>query len=99
MKFKLMDKGVPIVDKQFAKYCVFNVSADQMIEILEPHLEVKDRFNGPILSFTVENLKEACLEMQEKVKFITPEITDEVNWVWRYFQAPDNNIYQIQQRI
>jgi len=99
MRLEIANEGVPTVDIQYAKYCVFNMPNDVMLEVLQPSVEIKGRYSGPVISFTVDDLDQACDEMEDKTQFITPIITDSSNWRWRYFQAPDNNIYQIQERL
>jgi predicted enzyme related to lactoylglutathione lyase len=94
MGLKLVQEGTPTVDIQYAKYCVFDSGNNLMFEIFQPTPEIANRYSGPVISFTVDDLDAACQEM----KFITPVIDDKATWRWIYFQGPDKNIYQIQQR-
>lgn len=98
MGLKIVQEGIPKVDIQYAKYCVFNVGNNVMFEVFQPTQEIVGRYSGPVISFTVDDLDRACDEMRNKVKFITSIIDDKSTWRWIYFQAPDKNIYQIQQR-
>ena len=98
MNLKIVQEGVPRIDTQYAKYCIFDVGNNVMFELFQPTKEIHGRFSGPVVSFTVDDLEKACDEMRDKVTFLTPVIDDETNWRWIYFQAPDMNVYQIQQR-
>lgn len=98
MNLKIVQEGTPKIDVQYAKYCVFEVGNNVMFELFQPTKEIKGRYTGPVVSFTVDDLDRACDEMKDRVKFITPVIDDKATWRWRYFQAADKNIYQIQQR-
>lgn len=98
MGLKVVQEGTPKIDIQYAKYCVFDVGNEVMFELFQPTPEIVGRYSGPVVSFTVENLEKSCDDMRGKVKFITPVIDDKMTWRWIYFQAPDKNIYQIQQR-
>lgn len=98
MGLKIAQEGVPKVDVQYAKYCVFEMPNDVMFEVFQPTVEIKKRYSGPVVSLTVDDLDKACEEMKDQVKFITPVIDDKSSWRWIYFQAPDGNIYQIQER-
>lgn len=97
MGLKVVEQGLPQVDLQFAKYCVFDGGNGVMFEVLQPTDEIADRYTGPIVSFTVEDLDEARAEMPSDVKFITPILSDKA-WRWIYFRAPDGNVYQLTQR-
>lgn len=99
MGLEITQEGVPKIDTQFSKYCVFKSESDVMFEVFQPSDEIRGRYTGPVVSFTVDNLKNSYEEMKNRVEFITSEITDGATWRWRYFRAVDDNIYQIQQRF
>lgn len=91
--------GVPVVDTQYARYAVFKTPGDVMFELFEPKDDIRDRFSGPVVSFTVENLDEARAELEaESIELLTPVLDDGTTWRWCYFRAPDGNVYLLQER-
>ena len=98
MGLRVVQEGIPWVDLQYAKYCVFDAGNNVMFELLQPTPAITGRYSGPVVSFTVDDLDAAMSEMQGRAEFITPVIDDKATWRWIYFRAPDGNIYQLQQK-
>ena len=89
--------GVPVTDTQFIRYAQFKLPNGDVLEVVEPAETVRQLYRAPIVSFTVDDVGQAWLELdRSQVTFVTPIFRTEDGWGWTYFHAPDSQIYQLQ---
>lgn len=90
-------EGVPVTDTQFTRYVQFKLPSGGVLEIVEPDERVRQLYTAPIPSFTVDDLAEACQELERQdVELVAPIFNSGEGWGWTYFRAPDGHIYQLQ---
>ena len=97
MGLAITDEGVPVTDTQFTRYAQIKMSNGVVLEIVEPDERVRQLYNAPIVSFTVDDVAQARRELEGiQVEFVAPIFSTKEGWGWTYFRAPDGNVYQIQ---
>jgi catechol 2,3-dioxygenase-like lactoylglutathione lyase family enzyme len=97
MGLPVTQKGVAVVDTQFARYAQIAMPNGVVLEVLEPSEAVRQLYKAPIVSITVDDVAQARRELEgRKIEFLTPIFDTKQGWAWTYFRAPDGNIYQIQ---
>ena len=97
MGLAITDEGVPVTDTQFTRYAQIKMSNGVVLEIVEPDERVRQLYDAPIVSFTVDDVAQARRELEGiQVEFVAPIFSTKEGWGWTYFRAPDGNVYQIQ---
>jgi catechol 2,3-dioxygenase-like lactoylglutathione lyase family enzyme len=97
MGLSVTEAGVPATDTQFTRYALLKMPNDVVLEIVEPAALVRDLYNAPIVSITVDDVAKARREMESLgVAFVAPIFETTEGWGWTYFRAPDGSVYQIQ---
>ncbi len=90
-------EGIPTTDLQFTRYAQITLPTGGVLEIVEPTADVQQLYTAPIVSFTVDDLRQARRELEaQEVVFVAPIFSTKEGWGWTYFRAPDGNIYQLQ---
>jgi predicted enzyme related to lactoylglutathione lyase len=96
MGLTVTEEGVPVTDTQFLRYAQIKMPNGVVLEIVEPDVTVRQLYNAPIISFTVDDVLKARHELEEKqVEFVAPIFDTKKGSGWTYFRAPDGNVYQI----
>ena len=91
------EQGVPVTDTQFTRYAQIAMPNGVVLEVVEPGETVRQLYNAPIVSITVDDLAQARRELEgRKIEFLTPIFDPRKGFGWTYFRAPDGNVYQIQ---
>lgn len=88
--------GVPVTDPHFARYAQFTVPDRITVEIVEPTAAARERFRGPVVCLTVDDLADARAELARKAEFVTPVVTAGDGWGWTYLRAPGGQVFQLQ---
>lgn len=97
MGMVMTEQGVPVTDTQFSRYAQFKMPNGIVLEIVEPKQAVAHLYRAPIVSITVDDVAEACRELEGKqIQFSTPMFDTHEGWGWTYFRAPDGAVYQLQ---
>ncbi len=90
-------EGIPVTDIQFTRYAQFTLPTGGVLEIVEPAAGVGQLYTAPIVSFTVDDIRQARRELEDRqIVFVAPIFRTQDGWGWTYFRAPDGNIYQLQ---
>jgi predicted enzyme related to lactoylglutathione lyase len=90
-------EGIPVTDIQFTRYAQITLPTGGVLEIVEPTAEVQQLYTAPIASFTVDDVRQARRELEDRqIVFVAPIFSTKDGWGWTYFRAPDGNIYQLQ---
>ena len=91
------EEGVPTIDTQFTHYAQIRMPNGVVLEIVDPNEAVREIYNGPIVSITVDDVAQTRRELENKhIEFVAPVFETKEGWGWTYFRAPDGRVYQIQ---
>ena len=97
MGLAITEAGVPVTDTQFSRYAQMKMPNGVVLEIVEPVEAVRQLYDAPIVSFTVDDVAQARRELEGLgTEFVAPIFNTKDGWGWTYFRAPDGNVYQIQ---
>jgi predicted enzyme related to lactoylglutathione lyase len=96
MKLKIKAEGKPETDKKFSRYTQFDLKSNTVLEVVEPLPNFEERYSGPVVSITVDNVNIAKEEMERMGTIFLTDIFSSDGFGWSYFKAPDGNVYQIQ---
>jgi hypothetical protein len=97
MRLAVTAEGVPVTDNQFTRFAQITLPTGGVLEIVEPAAEVQQLYTAPIASFTVDDVRQARHELEERqLVFVAPIFCTKDGWGWTYFRAPDGNIYPLQ---
>jgi len=92
----MLQRGVPVDDLQFVHYAQFKLDNGVVLEVVEPSAECADRFTGPVLAMTVDDL----LGMKQRIEatgvvFHTDVIYSDDGSAWTYFEVPGAGRFQL----
>ena len=97
MGLTVTEEGVPVTDTQFTRYAQIKMPNGVVLEVVEPDKTVRELYNAPIISFTVDDILQSRYELEgRQIEFVAPIFDTREGWGWTYFRAPDGNVYQIQ---
>ena len=97
MGLTVTEEGVPVTDTQFTRYAQIKMPNGVVLEVVEPDKTVRELYNAPIISLTVDDILQARYELEgRQIEFVAPIFDTREGWGWTYFRAPDGNVYQIQ---
>ena len=94
--FAIEESGVPVVDLQYNRYATFKMSNGVILEVVEPISVFTERYNGPVVSLSVLNLRNMILKLKNHgCEFLT-DIKNPDGIGWTYFDSPAGITFQLQ---
>ena len=92
----IADQGQPLADTGIQRFTKM-ATPHGSLNLVEPHWLRKNQIHtGPMLSITVNNLANACKNLDSrKVKLVAPVYHASDAWAIVYYEAPDGRLYEI----